>query len=281
MLKLRLRSIIANWAARFRRSRKRSAGRPELRPLIPRRYSGMRSGRKTADLLRSANPLLWNKKVLLLLILLLAAPVACALGINAYVQSAAAPYIVGVQDAPEADAILVLGARVYPDGSVSSMLNDRLEVGLELHKAGKASKFIVSGDHGQITYDEVNTMRRFLEQRNIPAQHIFMDHAGFSTYESMYRARDIFQTKKLLIVTQQYHLMRAVYEARQMGLDAYGVASDKQRYAGMPRYEAREVLARNKDFLYVHLLKPKPTYLGDPIPVSSADGRETLDGKRP
>lgn len=212
-------------------------------------------------------------------ILLVTAPLLGLFLINSIVTSAASPYIVSVEDAPQAEAILVLGARVYPNDSVSSMLGDRLDVGLELMDAGKADRFIVSGDHGQTDYDEVNTMRRYLEQRNVEPQHIFMDHAGFSTYESMYRAKDIFKAQKIIIVTQQYHLMRAVYTARQMGLDAYGVASDKQQYAGMPRYEAREVLARNKDFAYVHLFKPKPTYLGDPIPVNSSDGRLTSDGK--
>ncbi|WP_079911100.1 vancomycin high temperature exclusion protein [Paenibacillus sp. 32352] len=212
-------------------------------------------------------------------IVLIAAPIFTVFTINSIVKSSAAPYIVSVEEAPKAEAILVLGARVYPNGSVSSMLGDRLDAALELKEAGKADRFIVSGDHGRMDYDEVNTMRRYLEQRNVEPEHIFMDHAGFSTYESMYRAKDIFQAKKVVIVTQEYHLMRAVYTARQMGLDAYGVASDRQQYAGMPRYETREVLARNKDFLYVNLLKPKPTYLGDPIPVMTSDGRITSDGK--
>ncbi|WP_282938254.1 ElyC/SanA/YdcF family protein [Paenibacillus sp. RC67] len=219
------------------------------------------------------------KRMLLGVILLITAPLLCLFLINSIVKSAASPYIVSVADAPQAEAILVLGARVYPNDSVSSMLGDRLDVGLELRAAGKSDRFIVSGDHGQTDYDEVNTMRRYLEQRNVAPQNIFMDHAGFSTYESLYRAKDIFKAHKIVIVTQQYHLMRAVYTARQMGLDAYGVASDKQQYAGMPRYEMREVLARNKDFVYVHLLKPKPTYLGESIPVNSSDGRLTSDGK--
>jgi len=209
---------------------------------------------------------------------LLAVPIAALglFGVNAAVKSEASKYITSVEDAPRADAILVLGARVYPNGSVSSILNDRLETALELERAGKSDRFIVSGDHGQVEYDEVNTMRSFLEERHIPRQHIFMDHAGFSTYESMYRARDIFQVRKVLIVTQQYHLMRAVYAARRMGLDAYGIASDKQSYRGMARFEAREVLARAKDFALVNVFKPKPTYLGDTIPISG-DGRLTAD----
>lgn len=197
--------------------------------------------------------------------------------INAHVQEEALPYIYSQQDAPTADAILVLGARVYSDGTVSPILGDRLKVAMELKDAGKASRFIVSGDHGRTDYDEVNAMRHFLEQRDVQPQDIFMDHAGFSTYESMYRARDIFKAEKVLIVTQQYHLMRAVYTARAMGLDAYGVASDKQAYAYMEHNERREVLARIKDYAFVNLLKPKPTYLGDTIPLTS-DGRLTADG---
>ncbi|NHN31995.1 SanA/YdcF family protein [Paenibacillus agricola] len=217
-----------------------------------------------------------GRKLLALLALTLVA-LGGAMGINAHVQEAALPYIYSQQHAPAADAILVLGARVYSNGAVSPILGDRLEVALELKDAGKASRFIVSGDHGQTDYDEVNAMRRFLEQREVLPQDIFMDHAGFSTYESMYRARDIFKAKKVLIVTQQYHLMRAVYTARAMGLDAYGVASDKQDYAFMEHNERREVLARIKDYAFVHLLQPKPTYLGDAIPLTS-DGRLTADG---
>ncbi|MDF2961380.1 MAG: hypothetical protein K0S39_3115 [Paenibacillus sp.] len=217
----------------------------------------------------------WKMK-LLALILITAAPILLVFGVDARVKSEASKYIVSLEDAPQADAILVLGAKVHPDGRVSEILGDRLKVALELRDAGKSDKFIVSGDHGRIAYDEVNAMRGFLEQRDVKAEHIFMDHAGFSTYESMYRARDIFKAKKILIVTQQYHLMRAVYTARQLGMDAYGVASDKQIYAKMAQYQIREVLARNKDFAYLHLLKPEPTYLGEPIPITG-DGRLTAD----
>ncbi|MCU6797184.1 YdcF family protein [Paenibacillus sp. WQ 127069] len=211
------------------------------------------------------------------MLLVIIAPICWIVGVDAYVKSKASPYIYQAQDAPTADVIVVLGARVYPNGSVSAILGDRLQAALELKDAGKSDRFLVSGDHGQIDYDEVNAMRSFLEERDVQPQNIFMDHAGFSTYESMYRARDIFQAHKVLIVTQQYHLMRAVYTARQMGMDAYGVASDKQEYPNMTRNRLREVLARNKDFAYVNLLQPKPTYLGNPIPITS-DGRLTANG---
>ena len=98
-----------------------------------------------------------------------------------------------------AEAILVLGAYVYPDGSPCPILEDRLKVGLELYRSGKAPKILVSGDHGQLRYDEVNAMRRYLEQRGVPSNDIFLDHAGFDTYNSLVRARDVFGAKRLLV----------------------------------------------------------------------------------
>lgn len=201
-----------------------------------------------------------------------------ALVINRYIVREGSKYIVEPEAAPHADAILVLGARVFPDGGVSTMLGDRLDVGLKLYQAGKSNRILVSGDHGRTHYDEVNTMKSYLKERGVPGDQIFMDHAGFSTYESMYRARDIFQVHKVIIVTQRYHLLRAVYSARRMGLEAYGVASDLQRYRGIERFELREILARNKDFLWVNLWRPKPTYLGDVIPVWGS-GAQTDDKK--
>jgi len=204
---------------------------------------------------------------------------ACAtvLIVNKTVESAGTQYIVKAQDVPNADAILVLGAYVLPSGTVSDMLNDRLTVGYELYEQGKAPKLLVSGDHGRKDYDEVNSMKNFLKNKGVPSQDIFMDHAGFSTYESVYRARNIFKVQKVIIVTQQYHLMRAVFDARELGLEAYGVASDQRDYGrAMNVYKTREIAARNKDFLWARILKPEPTFLGDSIPVFG-DGKATDD----
>jgi len=196
--------------------------------------------------------------------------------VNERVEAVAKAYITDAGHAPEAEAILVLGARVYSETRVSPMLNDRLEAGLALYEAGKAPKIIVSGDNGQEEYDEVNAMKRFLVDRGVPPEDIFMDHAGFSTYESLYRARAIFGVKKAIVVTQGYHLTRAVYVGRALGVEAYGVASDPREYAGAERYEAREKLARAKDFLLVHTTRPEPTYLGEAYPITG-DGRLTHD----
>lgn len=201
------------------------------------------------------------------------------LSVNYYVQEKGQRYISESDNVPESHAILILGARVFSDGNVSLMLNDRLTTGFELFQEGKAPKIIVSGDHGHKEYDEVNAMKSFLKEKGVPSEDIFMDHAGFSTYESLYRARDIFQVKKVIIVTQDFHLTRAVFIARELGLEAYGVAADKHVYHYvMLRSELREVIARNKDFFTAKIIKPLPKYLGEVIPVTG-DGRVTDDKK--
>ncbi|HBW34969.1 vancomycin high temperature exclusion protein [Desulfosporosinus sp. BICA1-9] len=217
------------------------------------------------------------KKALFFSVLLLLLACTTGLIVNQNVESVGTKYIVTSNEVPNADAILVLGAYVFPNGTVSTMLNDRLTAGYELYEQGKAPKLIVSGDHGRKDYDEVNSMKSFLKDKGVPNQDVFMDHAGFSTYESVYRARDIFKVQKLIIVTQEYHLKRAVYVARALGLEAYGVASDRRDYGqAMKMYKFREIAARNKDFLWTNVIKPKPTFLGDAIPVFG-DGKATDD----
>jgi vancomycin permeability regulator SanA len=118
-------------------------------------------------------------------------------------------------------------------------------------------------------------MKGFAINEGVPSSDIFMDHAGFSTYESLYRAKEIFKADKIIIVTQKYHLYRALYVAEKLGIEAYGVASSPREYYGQSGRDAREVLARVKDFFYV-IARPKPTYLGESIPVNG-DGDITND----
>jgi SanA protein len=172
-----------------------------------------------------------------------------------------------VADAPEAYTAIVLGARVYPSGRLSSMLEDRVLTAVELYKQGKVERILVSGDHGQPDYDEVNAMKDFLVEQGVSAEDIFLDHAGFDTFDSMYRAKEVFHVDSAVIVTQEFHLPRAVYIARGLGLDAYGVAADRQPYASIVYNKAREWPARAKSFLSVHF-GGQPTYLGDPIHIT-------------
>lgn len=200
---------------------------------------------------------------------LLCIGIICALavfGINFYVKSSTEKYILTPENAGSGyDCILVLGCGVHGT-TPSHMLEDRLLQGIELFKNGASEKMLMSGDHGRENYDEVNVMKDFATERGIASEDVFMDHAGFSTYESMYRAKEIFKAEKILIVTQDYHLYRAIYDSRALGLEAYGVASNPRSYAGQLYRDIREILARNKDFVY-SIVKPEPTYLGEAIPV--------------
>jgi len=178
----------------------------------------------------------------------------------------------------DVDCILVLGCRVYGDGTPSHMLEDRLKRGVELYENGVSSKLLMSGDHGQDEYDEVNAMKSYAVKAGVPSGDVFMDHAGFSTYESLYRAKAVFGAKKVVIVTQKYHLYRALYIAESIGLEAYGVDADYRAYVGQFARDVREILARFKDFESVQLL-PNPTYLGEKIPITG-NGDITNDERR-
>jgi SanA protein len=197
--------------------------------------------------------------------------------INGYVKKSVESKIISSDYAAQmnADCILILGAGVWDNSRPSHMLEDRLLQGIELYFGGASDRLLMSGDHGRKDYDEVNIMKKFAIDKGVPSKHIFMDHAGFSTYESMYRARDIFQVKKAIIVTQKYHLYRALYVADALGIEAYGVASDPRIYAGQDYREKREILARIKDFFTV-IIQPEPTYLGEIIPIDG-DGDLTND----
>lgn len=198
-------------------------------------------------------------------------------GINAYMISYVNDYILTAQDLENQnfDCIMVLGAGLW-DGEPSPMLQERLDFGLIAYETGCSEKLLMSGDHGRVEYDEVNKMKDVAIENGVFADNVFMDHAGFSTYESMYRAKDVFQVEKMVIVTQEYHLYRAVYNARKLGIDAYGFAADRLDY---PIYnDLRESLARVKDFFYC-IAQPEPTYLGEVIPIS-ASGSLTDDKER-
>lgn len=214
-----------------------------------------------------------TRRILLIcLIVALSLGVFCAgvvFGINGYVVQSTSSQILSPADAAlleDVDCILVLGCKVGSDGVPSAMLEDRLRRSVELFHAGAAPKLLMSGDHGTIPYNEVQSMKQYAMDNGIPSADIFMDHAGFSTYESVYRARDIFQAKKIIIVTQGYHLYRALYIANALGVEAYGVDADYRDYAGQLGYDLREILARNKDFL-TSIFKPEPTYGGNAIPI--------------
>ncbi|MEL7647383.1 MAG: ElyC/SanA/YdcF family protein [Sedimentibacter sp.] len=206
-----------------------------------------------------------SKAIILLIFLLFVSIIF----VNVYVKSSTEGMIITYDEAAkkDADCILVLGAGVRRDGSPSPMLEDRILTGIDLYNKGVSERLIMSGDHSTKEYDEVNTMKRYAVYMGIPSEHIFMDHAGISTYDSIYRAKEIFQADNIIIVTQEYHLYRALYIAKSLGIEAYGVSADNRVYAGQDLREIREIAARVKDFAMA-ILKPNPKFLGDTIPVS-------------
>lgn len=167
------------------------------------------------------------------------------------------------------DAILVLGCGVVRN-QPSPLLQERLDAGIELYKKGVAPKIIMSGDHGREDYDEVNVMKSYAIQQGVPSEDIFMDHAGFSTYESVYRAGNIFLAKKLVIVSQRYHLYRAIYISKLLNFEkVVGADSTTYRMYGQTVRDLREIFAREKDFFKV-IFRPKPTFLGDRIDLNQS-----------
>ena len=210
----------------------------------------------------------WIKRGILALLFLGLAGMTAIYGLSSYMKSHTAEKIVAAEEAAklEADCILVLGCGVREDGTPSLMLRDRLEMGIALYESDAAPKLLMSGDHGRKEYDEVNLMKAYAIERDIPSADIFMDHAGFSTYDSLYRARDIFCAKKIVIVTQEYHLPRALYIAERLGLEACGVGALDVNDYGQTYREFREMLARAKDFCMA-VIQPQPKYLGKKIPV--------------
>ena len=169
----------------------------------------------------------------------------------------------------DADCIMVLGCGIEDEETPSPMLKDRLDVGIELYKQGAAPKILLSGDNGTEKHDEIHVMLKYAKEAGIPDKDIFCDHAGFSTYDSMYRAGSIFNARRVIVVTQTYHQYRALYIGDKLGFEACGVASDQETYFGQSFRESREILARIKDF-FKSMLRSKPTYGGDAIPISGS-----------
>ncbi len=196
------------------------------------------------------------KKVILSLCCLCILGLGVVYGISDYMERHTVGRILSSGEAQklDADCILVLGCRVHEDGSPSLMLADRLEKGFELYESGASARLLMSGDHGRSEYDEVNTMKAFAVEQGVP-------------YDSIYRAKDVFQAEKIIVVSQEYHLSRALYIAERLGLDAYGVAAADISYQGATYRSLREAAARGKDFLLAWV-QPQPKFLGEAVPVS-------------
>ena len=172
-----------------------------------------------------------------------------------------------VENIPNKQTALILGARVYNNGRMSDILLDRVKTAIELYQKNKIEKILVSGDHGRESYDEVNAIKDYLLEKEIPSEIIFLDHAGFDTYDSIYRAKEIFQINSLIIVTQKFHLPRALYIAQKLKIETLGIVADKHTYINSQKNELREILARFKAYLNI-TFHSKPKFLGDIILIA-------------
>lgn len=159
---------------------------------------------------------------------------------------------------------VVFGAAVYRDGRLSSILRDRMDTAIALYESGKVEKILVSGDNQTAFYDEPGAMKAYAVERGIPEIDIYADHGGRRTYDTCYRARDIFQLKSATLVTQAFHLPRALFTCRQLGLEVQGVSADMRPYRNMRWYEFRETFATLNALLDIIRQAPPPV-LGEPI----------------
>ena len=220
------------------------------------------------------------------ILIIIATLVILVFGISAYVSMSASGNIAGTDSGDgvsqnmadecksiDPQCILVLGCAVWADNKPSPMLKDRLDTAIDLYHKGVAPKLLLSGDNCVKGYSEPDCMLAYALEKGVPAKDIFLDFAGFSTYDSVYRANAVFKADRMIVVTQKYHLFRTLKICDALGITSKGVASDQRKHRKRIYREAREVLARDKD-LVKGLLKPEPTYLGDEILVDG-DGTVT------
>lgn len=227
-----------------------------------------------------------KKRIIVALIVVIGLMTIAVFGVSAYVSTSASDNIVGTYDGGEISGediekcreanpqcILVLGCAVWDNNQPSPMLQDRLDTAIALYEAGVAPKLLLSGDNSRKEYSEPDCMLQYALEQGVPTEDIFLDFAGFSTYDSIYRAKAIFKVNRAIVVTQKYHLFRALRICEALGIDGKGFAANQRQYVGRYNREAREVLARDKDFIK-SIIKPEPTFLGEEIPIDG-DGSVT------
>jgi SanA protein len=216
------------------------------------------------------------KKIALLLFLFAAFVIIFVICLNTHIHHSAEKYISkNIKSLPFSYTVLVLGAHVQENGQLSFILKDRVDRALELYKAQKVCRFLLSGDHGRKNYDEVNNMKKYLINKGVAQQDIFLDHAGFDTYSSLVRAKEVFGVNSVIIVSQLFHLPRAVYIARKIGLNAYGCSVANDFYERNSYYKFRESLANVKAYFSL-LFNLNPRFLGNKIPITG-DSRMSYD----
>lgn len=204
----------------------------------------------------------WRRMLLWLGTALLVVPAV----LIAYVFEATRPYrYTNLDEVPARRVALVLGAGVRPDGSPSRMLAERVQAGVDLYMRGQVQKLLMTGDNSRVEYNEVEAMKLYAVKQGVPADDITLDYAGFRTYDSCYRARDIFGVSEAVVVTQQFHLARSVYTCRQLGINAVGLGTpDWGHYpdSTVQRYTVRDIVATLYAIVELHITHPLPKFLG-------------------
>ena len=208
------------------------------------------------------------KKIIIIIVSIIITIIILTLSINIYIYLTTKDKIIKLSDVKDIDYMLVLGAKVNGN-KPSLMLKDRLDKAIEVYNQNNNIKIILSGDGRTKEYDEVSVMQEYLLNLGVSKDNIILDKEGLSTSNSIYNLKNNFKVDKVLIVTQEYHLYRALYVADSMGIECYGIASDPREYAKQFTREIREVLARDKDFIKC-ILKPEATFLGETIPVNGS-----------
>ena len=254
-----------------------AAPTPMTAPRLSAFFAGHLAARTSSDRRRSFLRALWQAVLLAglcgVLVLTLVLTVSLSMVDTTKEQIMTAEDLVPDLKTGEYDCVLVLGAGVRADGTPSDMLRDRVTVACDLYKTAEnaAIPLLMSGDHTG-SYNEVGVMKKLATELGVPSERVFLDHEGYSTYESVYRAKYVFGVRKLVIVTQEYHLHRALHIARELGMEAVGVSADLRPYRGQNSYELREVLARFKDMLAA----AKGEYDGHLDPPIDMDGDGNL-----
>jgi vancomycin permeability regulator SanA len=170
---------------------------------------------------------------------------------------------------PGAPVAIVFGAGIQSNGDPSPMLADRVDAAVALYRLGKVQRILMTGDNGREDYNEVAAMKRYAVRQGVPAERVNLDYAGFRTYDSCYRAKAIFGVTKAILVTQGYHLPRALYLANSFGIDAVGLKAGNDWYSGQDFFLAREAAALFVTFYEVNVIHPLPKYLGDPVDLET------------
>ena len=207
------------------------------------------------------------KKLIFFFLLIGASLLLVIWGLHAYILNASSTRIFNsIETVPASHTVIILGASVHSDGKLSPILQDRVDTGLRLYNNGKAKRFLLSGDNRRSDYDEVSSMKNYLMERNVPEAHIFTDPAGIDTYDSMYRSHAIFEVPSAIVVTQQFHLPRTIFIAKNLGLSYSGFPADSRQYKTEASLIRREKLANFKA-VYELIFHQKPANMGKKMPV--------------